>query len=317
MARTPSLDALRIFVVAARHLSFTEAANELNLTQSAVSHRIRGLEEELGLSLFKRLTRRLELTPQGRALAHRLDHAIGEIDRSIVDLARPENAGPLKVTMLPSVASHWLIPRLPRIRSLHPDLDVQVIADPRLLDLRAEGIDIAIRFGRTPYPGYAVTRLMGDCVLPVCAPELLEQYGPIESIDALLALPLLHDSATDADGSDSDWRTWLDRLGRPDVACRAGQHFSEAGMLIDAAVLGLGVALARASLVADQITGGALVCPLKLAAPTAFAYYLLGLPEAVERPKIAVFRNLLVAEAATTEAFMLSIGEPALSPVGK
>jgi LysR family glycine cleavage system transcriptional activator len=317
MARTPSLDALRIFVVAARHLSFTEAASELNLTQSAVSHRIRGLEDELGLALFKRLTRRLELTPQGRALAHRLDHAIGAIDRSIVELARPENAGPLKVTMLPSVASHWLIPRLPRIRSLHPDLDVQVIADPRLLDLRAEGIDIAIRFGRAPYPGYAVTRLMGDCVFPVCAPELLEQYGPIESIDALLALPLLHDSATDADGSDSDWRTWLDRLGRPDAACHAGQHFSEAGMLIDAAVLGLGVALARASLVAGQITGGALVCPLKLAAPTAFAYYLLGLPEAVERPKIALFRSLLVAEAAATETFMLSIGEPMLSPVGK
>jgi LysR family transcriptional regulator, glycine cleavage system transcriptional activator len=196
------------------------------------------------------LTRRLELTPQGRALAHRIDHAIGEIDRSIVELARPENAGPLKVTMLPSVASHWLIPRLPRIRSRHPDLDVQVIADPRLLDLRAEGIDIAIRFGRAPYPGYAVTRLMGDCVFPVCAPALPEQCGPIESIDQLLALPLLHDSATDADadGSDSDWRTWLDRLGRPDAACHTGQHFSEAGMLIEAAVLGLGVALARASL---------------------------------------------------------------------
>jgi LysR family glycine cleavage system transcriptional activator len=317
MARTPSLDALRIFVVAARHLSFTEAASELNLTQSAVSHRIRGLEEELGLPLFRRLTRRLELTSQGRALAQRIDHAIGAIDRSIADVARPENAGPLKVTMLPSVASHWLIPRLPRIRSLHPDLDVQVIADPRLLDLRAEGIDIAIRFGRAPYQGYAVTRLMGDCVFPVCAPELLEQNGPIASIDALLALPLLHDSATDADGSDSDWRAWLDYHGRPDAVCRAGQHFSEARMLIDAAVLGLGVALARASLVADQITSGALVCPLRLSAPTAYAYYLLGLPEAVERPKIALFRSLLVAEAAATEAFMRSIGEPALAAVGK
>src|SRR4029077_8657091 len=97
MPRTPSLDSLRIFVVAARHLSFTEAASALNLTQSAVSHRIRGLEEELGLDLFKPLTRRLELTPQGRALARRIDHAIGEIDRSIVELARPEHAGPLKV----------------------------------------------------------------------------------------------------------------------------------------------------------------------------------------------------------------------------
>src|SRR6476619_61330 len=158
MVRTPSLDALRIFVVAARHLSFTEAASELNLTQSAVSHRIRGLEEELGLPLFK---------------------------------------------------------RLPRIRDRHPNIDVQVIADPRLLDLRAEGIDLAIRFCRVPHSGYAATRLMGDRVFPVCAPGLIKQNRKIDSIDSLLALPLLHDSATDRDGSDSDWRAWLDYHGRP------------------------------------------------------------------------------------------------------
>jgi LysR family glycine cleavage system transcriptional activator len=311
MPRTPSLDALRIFVVAARHLSFTEAASELNLTQSAVSHRIRGLEEELGIALFKRLTRRLELTPLGRALARKVDLAIGEIDRTVVELARSDDVGPLKVTMLPSVASHWLIPRLPRIRARHPNIDVQVIADPRLLDLRAEGIDLAIRFCRTPHSGYATTRLMGDRVFPVCAPGLLKQSRKVDSIDSLLALPLLHDSATDRDGSDSDWRAWLDYHGRPDIDCRAGQHFSEASMLINAAVLGLGVALARASLVADQMASGALVCPLKLVAPTAYTYYLLGLPEAVERPRIAMFRNLLVEEAATTEAFMFSIGASA------
>jgi LysR family glycine cleavage system transcriptional activator len=310
MARTPSLDALRIFVAAARHQSFTEAASELNLTQSAVSHRIRGIEEELGIALFKRLTRRLELTPHGRALARTIGHAIGEIDRSIVELARPADEAPLKVTMLPSVASHWLIPRLPRIRCKHPDLDVQVIADPRLLDLRAEGIDLAIRFCRSPHASYASTRLMGDRVVPVCAPELLRQFGSINSIDELLALPLLHDSATDGDGSQSDWRSWLDHHNRPDAACHTGQHFSEGGMLINAAMSGLGVALARLSLVADKIINGTLVCPLPLTAPTAFTYYLLGLPESVDRRKIAALRNLLVDEAAKTEAFMLSIGEP-------
>jgi LysR family transcriptional regulator, glycine cleavage system transcriptional activator len=307
MPRTPSLDALRIFVVAARHLSFTEAASELNLTQSAVSHRIRGLEEELGLALFKRLTRRLELTAQGRALAQRIGSAIGDIDRSIVELGRVDDAGPLKVTMLPSVASHWLLPRLPRIRGRHPELDVQVIADARLLDLRAEGIDLAIRFCRAPHPGYAATRLMGDRIFPVCTPDLLRQHGPVDSIEALLALPLLHDSATDGDGSDTDWRAWLDHHGKADADCRAGQHFSESSMLINAALLGLGVAMARASLVADQIASGALVCPLKLVAPAAFTYYLLGLPEVVERPRIAMFRDLLVEEAAATEAFMLSM----------
>jgi LysR family glycine cleavage system transcriptional activator len=177
------------------------------------------------------------------------------------------------------------------------------------MDLRSEGIDLAIRFGRTPYPGYAVTRLMGDCVLPVCAPELLKQYGPIDNIDALLALPLLHDSTTD-----NTWRFWLNHFSRPDVECHAGQHFSEAGMMIDAATLGLGLALARASLVADQIERGVLVCPLRLAAPTAFAYYLLELPEAVGKPKIALFRRMLVAEAAMTENMMRSVQEPPSNP---
>ena len=303
MVRDSSLDALRIFVVAARHMSFTNAANELNLTQSAVSHRIRGLEEELGLALFERLTRRLELTPQGRALARQVQQSISEIDRSVFEVIRFDDAAPLKVTMLPSVASHWLIPRLPRIRSRHPGLEVEVIADSRLFDLRTEGIDIAIRFCRTPHPSYAATRLMGDRVFPVCAPDLLKQCGPVDGIDALLALPLLHDSATE-----SNWRAWLDHFGRSDVACHAGQYFSEAGMMIEAAELGLGVAIARASLVAEHIASGALVCPLRLAAPTALTYYLLGLPEAVNSPKIALFRELLVGEAAATEAFARSIG---------
>jgi hypothetical protein len=136
--------------------------------------------------------------------------------------------------------------------------------------------------------------------------RLMNNFEP-----GMLALPLLHDSATAGDGSDSDWRAWLDYFGRPDIACHGGQHFSEAGMLISAAMLGLGVALARASLAADQIASGALVCPLNLAAPTAYSYYLLGLPEVVDRPKIASFRRLLVAEAAATEASVLAIGSPA------
>jgi LysR family transcriptional regulator, glycine cleavage system transcriptional activator len=313
MARIPSLDALRIFVAAARHQSFTDAASELNLTQSAVSHRIRGLEEELGLVLFTRLTRRLELTPQGRTLARKIGQAIGEIDRSIVELSRPPDDGPLRVTMLPSLASHWFIPRLSRMRSLHPELDIQVIADPNLLDMRSRDIDLAIRFCRVSQPGYAATRLMSDRVLPVCAPELVRAHGAVGAIDALLALPLLHDSATEGDGSGSDWRSWLDHHGRTDVSCQSGQHFSEAGMLVNAAVSGVGVALARASLVADLMASGVLVSPLPLTAPTSFTYYLLGPAENMDRPKIATFRALLIAEAAVTEAFILSLGGGAQS----
>jgi LysR family transcriptional regulator, glycine cleavage system transcriptional activator len=125
-------------------------------------------------------------------------------------------------------------------------------------------------------------------------------------IDSLLALPLLHDSATADNGSDSDWRPWFDHFGTPDIACHAGQRFSEVGMLLSAAMLGLGVALARASLAADQIASGALVCPLNLAAPTSYSCSLLGLPEVVDRSKVATFGRLLVAKAAATEASVLA-----------
>ncbi len=298
MARLPSLDTLRVFAVAARHLSFTKAGEELHLTQSAISHRVRTLEVELGIALFRRLTRRMELTSEGQVLAQSVDQAVNEIARTIGELEFAGTTRRLTVTMLPSVASRWLMPRLPRFREQHPDIDVQVIADSRLLDLRANNIDLAIRFGHGRYPGYAVTPLMPDSVFPVCSPHLIAERGPVGTVDALLALPILIDSATEGDPSASDWRNWLNDIGRPDAICRNGQRFSDANLMIDAAVLGLGVGLARASLVSDHIAKGTLIRPLSFATPTAYAYYLLALPEAAELPMIALFRDWLRAEAA-------------------
>jgi LysR family glycine cleavage system transcriptional activator len=200
--------------------------------------------------------------------------------------------------MLPSVASRWLMPRLPRFVEQHPDIDVQVIADSRLLDLRAEGIDLAIRFGHGRYPGYAVTLLMQDFVVPVCSPRLIGRHARVEGVDDLLRLPLLADSATPGDESGSDWQSWLDAIGQRDAVFHTGARFSDAGLMIEATLLGLGVGLARASLVCDHLAAGALVCPLALAAPTAFAYYLVAQPEAAEGPKTRRFRSWLLAEAA-------------------
>jgi LysR family glycine cleavage system transcriptional activator len=298
MERLPSLDTLRVFSIAARHMSFTKAADELRLTQSAISHRVRALEEELGVPLFDRLPRRLELTRAGEVLAQGVDQAVADITRTIANLDLGDDARRLSVTLLPSVASRWLVPRLARFHALHPDIASQLIADPRLLDLRAARIDLAIRFGRGTYPGYAVTKLMPDRVFPVCSPRLLAERGPVDTVEALLGLPLLHDSATEGDGSGSDWRSWLNHVGWHDAPCDEGQRFSDAGLLIDAAVLGLGVALARASLVFDHVANETLVCPLSRAAPTAFAYYLLCPPEAEAFQRIACFRDWLRAEAA-------------------
>jgi len=227
-----------------------------------------------------------------------VDQAVADITRTIANLDAGDDARRLTVTLLPSVASRWLVPRLPRFHALHPDIELQLIADPRLLDLRTGRIDLAIRFGRGTYPGYAVTKLMPDHVFPVCSPHLLAQRGPVDTVEALLDLPLLHDSATAGDGSGSDWRSWLSHIGWHDATAADGQRFSDAGLLIDAAVLGLGVALARASLVSDHVANETLICLLGPAVPTTFAYYLLCLPEAAVLQKIVRFRDWLRAEVA-------------------
>src|SRR5215467_265403 len=180
MGRLPSLDTLRLFSIAARHMSFTRAADELHLTQSAISHRVRALEEELGVPLFDRLPRRLELTRAGQALAQGVDQAVAEITRTIASLDLGDGARRLSVTLLPSVASRWLVPRLPSFHALHRDIELQ---------------------------------LMADRVFPVCSPRFLAERGPVETVEALLGLPLLHDSATEGDGSGSDWRSWLNHVG--------------------------------------------------------------------------------------------------------
>jgi LysR family glycine cleavage system transcriptional activator len=296
----PPLDSLYVFSVAARHVSFTAAASELHRTQSAVSHRIKALEAEVGVQLFTRGARGLTLTAAGEALASQVSRAIIDMARAIAELGHAGASRQLRVTMLPSVASRWLMPRLPRFCEQHPDLEVQVIADPRILDMRTEGIDLAIRFGHGGYRDHVTMPLMPDRVLPVCSPQLLDTRGPVATLEALLDLPLLHDSSTEGDGSLSDWRSWLDQLGRPELPCQAGQRFSHAGLSIEAAVVGIGVALARLSLVADLLTQGVLISPLPLTTRTAYAYYLVALPEVAALPKTVLFSQWLHAEAEQT-----------------
>jgi LysR family glycine cleavage system transcriptional activator len=302
VARLPAIDSLYVFAVAARHLNFTAAATELHRTQSAVSHRIRTLEAQIGVHLFHRGPRGLELTAAGETLAHQVNRAVADLSCTIAGLSRRSEVRKLRITTLPSVASRWLLPRLPRFCEQHPNVHVQVIAEARVLDLRAEAIHLAIRFGHGHYRGHRASQLMGDRVLPVCSPRLNAGRARIATVDALFELPLLHDSAADGDGSLSDWQSWLDHLGRTDLPHHSGQRFSDAGLAIEAALLGLGVALARLSLVADHLASGALVCPLPLSCATAFAYYLVARPESVALPEVLLFSEWLRAEARHTAA---------------
>jgi LysR family glycine cleavage system transcriptional activator len=298
-SRLPGLEALRFFEAASRHASFTKAAKELCVTQAAVSHRIQALEAELCVSLFRRLTRRIELTPEGERLAEGVRGGLAQIARAVGDLDRDAEIGPLQVSMLPSFASRWLIPRLPRFQSAHPDIAVRVMAEDHSIDLWADDrADLAIRFGRGRYPSLATTPLMSDSIIPVCSPALLARHGRVTTVDALLDLPLLHDSAAERDDSGTDWKSWLGYVGEAsdDPRLAGGPRFSHAHFAIEAALLGQGVALARTSLAGGDLSSGRLVSPLPQAAPTMFRYYLVCRPDMAQRHKIVCFRNWLIAE---------------------
>jgi LysR family transcriptional regulator, glycine cleavage system transcriptional activator len=264
-----------------------------------VSHRVQALEAELRVPLFRRLTRRLELTPDGERLAAGVRDALERIARAVGDLDKNAGAGPLTVSALASFASRWLIPRLPRFQSAHPDIEVRLSAEDHAIDLwAANGTDVAIRFGRGHYPGLTTTPLMPDGVAPVCSPELLKRHRHVASVDALLDLPLLHDSVAERDDSGTGWKSWLAHAGASgdDPRLALGARFSHAHFAIEAALHGQGVALARTSLVADDLASGRLVRPLPQVAPSLFRYFLVCRPDIAEQRKIVCFRDWLVAE---------------------
>lgn len=303
--RLPSLDSLRVFEAAARHLSLTKASAELHVTQSAVSHRIQALEAELGRQLFRRYTRRLELTPDGASLAQGLARGIAEISRALMALEGAAADNVITATVLPSFATRWLVPRLPRLRQLHPEIEVRIAAEEALTDLRSGRADVAVRFGTGRYPGLHVTRLMGDTVFPVCSPRLLEEQGPVATPQDLRRFTLLHDDVAEHDQSATGWRSWLRHFGIADVPVDEGLRFNQAVLALEAAASGMGIAMARRSLVAGDFEAGRLVRALPLEAPAAYAYYLVCLPEDADRPALSRFRDWLIAE--TDEPYA---GEP-------
>jgi LysR family glycine cleavage system transcriptional activator len=305
--RLPSLDTLRAFESAARHLNFTKAANELHVTQSALSQRIGALEDELGFPLFIRRGRQIDLTPRGAAIAQAMGRAMSEITRAFVGLEESEGARTLVISVLPSFATRWLMPRLFGFQSAHPSLEVQVNAEGRLIDLTSSEADLALRFGTGRYPGHHVDYVMDDYVLPVAQPALLAAHkanAASKALDAnaLARLPLIYDSAVERDASGTDWRSWFENAGIANPPRATGLRFSQADLMLQAAAQGQGVALARYSLVHDDLVSRRLVPVFKNAMLRArYDYYLVCLPEKAERPAVAAFRAWLLAEA---RAFM-------------
>jgi len=291
--KLPPLKALRAFESAGRHLSFTAAAKELFVTQAAISHQVKALEAYLGLDLFRRLNRGLILTDEGQAYLPSIRRAFDVINEATSKVTEYDEAGILSVTVLPSFGARWLVARLGRFRTAHPEIDVWVSATSDLVDLTRENFDVGIRYGRGQYPGMRTVRLLTEDIVPVCSPQLLTGCNPLNKPEDLLHQTLLHEE------SHGDWRTWLLAAGVQGVDPARGPVYTEAGMLVQAAAAGQGVALARGVLAADALSAGRLVQPFELSLPTEYAYYIVSPESKADRAKIVAFTAWLLKEAAT------------------
>jgi LysR family glycine cleavage system transcriptional activator len=289
------MNTLRAFEAAARHLSFTLAAEEIHITQAAVSHQIKVLEQALGVRLFRRLNRAIRLTEEGQEFVSEVRKALNHLAIAVEKLTAPDAGGPLTVSVLPSFASKWLVPRLGRFRDKHPEIDVRIDPSNSLTDFRRDNVDLVVRYGQGEYEGLHSVRLMTEDIFPVCSPALLEGPNALSGPEDLRRHTLLHDDAY------VDWAMWLLVAGVKGIGPRQGPFFTDSAMVVQAAVEGQGVALARGALAAGDIAAGRLVKPFDIAIPTKYAYYVLS-PEATSHhPKIVAFREWLLEEVASDD----------------
>ncbi len=290
-ARLPSLNGLRAFEAAARHLSFTQAAAELNVTQTAISHQIKRLEEELGIRLFIRQNRALALTPAAKEYLPGIRAAFNDLRLATDRLLRRDDDHVLTVSTLASLAAKWLLPRITGFQEAHPGIDVRITTSTALVDFRSGDVDAAIRYGRGQWPGLRVDWLMADKLFPVCSPALLAGKKPLRKPEDLADHVLLHSSA----GNDDDWRLWLTAAGLPtNLSKQPGVTFDLVFMTVQAAIDGVGVAMGRTSYVQDDIAKGRLVVPFDITLPVDAGFYLVSPEAKADSPKLSAFRNWLM-----------------------
>ena len=298
MARKlPPLNALRAFEAAARHLSVTKAAEELNVTPAAVSHQVKALEDQLGVTLFHRLNRALMLTDAGQLFFPGLRDGFDRLAGAVERVRSKCETGTLTVSVGPSIAAKWLVPRLDRFRAAHPDIDVRIDATDRLVDLMRGEADVAIRYGPGGYPGVRVEELFAEEVFPVCSPGLCVGPPPLREPADLRHHTLLHVQWDTQDETWPDWRMWLLAAGVDSVDVTRGPRFSMESMAAQAAAEGHGVALISSVIVADDLAADRLCKPFTLSLPKSFAYYVVSTEAAAEQPKVAAFRAWILAEA--------------------
>jgi LysR family glycine cleavage system transcriptional activator len=291
-SRLPSLNGLRAFEAAARHGSLTRAAGELHVTHSAVSHRIRALEAELGVALFRRAGRGVELSTVGAELEATLTDAFARIAQAVARVRGSDRAGVLTISVEPSFAARWLVLRLGRFGVAHPAIDLRLAATAALADFARDDVDVAIRHGRGPWPGLAAARLMPARMFPVGSPSLLGSMASSLTPAEIAGFTLIHE------GDERDWVEWLAAAGVTGAEASRGPRFDDGNLALAAAMSGQGIALADEALAGDALADGRLLRLSSVEIATDKAYWLVHPPEAAQQPKVTAFRAWLLREVA-------------------
>lgn len=293
MRDLPPTATLRAFEVATRHTTFTSAAEELHVSQSAVSHQLKNLEEAWGLQLFQR-GKSLSLTPAGAALAPIVREFFMNLEATLADLREQKGRVRLKVSTTYSFALKWLLPRLPGLAQQHPEILITLDTTDKAIKFSRGEADVAIRLGNGNYPGLYSEFMFREQVFPVASPDLLNRFGPPQQPVELLRYPLLT-----RDGADlvPKWETWFQHVGLGISPLKESVRFADTNMTVEAALLGQGIALVRSGHVEAEISDGSLVRLFDVPFPSPVAYYFV-CPKGIEtQPHIVSFRQWLIQDA--------------------
>jgi len=291
--RLPPMQALRAFDAAARARSLTRAAETLNLTHSAISHQIKALEADFGVRLIERAGRGIRLTDEGERFASRVRAVLSDLADAVREVTERANPRQLRVSVMPSFAARWLLPRIGRFFAAHPDIDLDVNANNALADFRRDDVDVAIRNGLGDWPGLTSEYVLDDFYFPVCSPRL--DNGRLPARPAELAQYTLLRSEGDL------WKPWFEAAGLDWPEPSRGPTFSDSSHTMQAAIEGQGIALARTSLLGDDVRNGVLIRLFDVVVPSPRKYFLVYPPRLADSPKLAPFRQWLFDEVAAEQ----------------
>lgn len=294
--RLPPLISLRVFEAVARHLSFTSAADELHVTQAAVSHQVKKLEEWLGVALFLRLNRSIKLTKEGEAYAKPLTDAFDALAAATDAVLNDTGPQSITISTFDSIAANWLAPRIRKFQENSPEVDIKIVTKNSFSDFSSSDVDVEIRYGDGNWPNSHVVKLADEEIFPVCSPKLLGRKRKLKDVDEVSNYNLIHDEIL------MEWSDWLDAAGGGANNATKGLRYNHSHIVIQSAIAGEGMALGRSLLVADELKTGRLIAPFDFKISSKFSYYFVCPKELSDQTQVSTFQDWLLNEAAETMA---------------